>query len=274
MPTLPDLLYVALFAVIWPLFDYFVLWPAFLRRSHEHPARARLWLWIWSIGEQWSLVAAGAALWLANDRSLASLGLSVPGGWRLCAPLALVLLLVVYYARTAVKVARSSRAKASVRKQLGQLVALLPHTGRELCWFLGCSLTAGFCEEFLFRGYFIEVFAPWLSWWGAAALAVPFFGILHAYQGWNGVMRTGGVGVLFTLVVALFGSLLPAIALHALVDIGAGVIAWLALRELAKDEVVVVAKQEEAQPASAVELSPAQAEPGAAADGGRDPGLS
>ncbi|MCI0376926.1 MAG: CPBP family intramembrane metalloprotease [Gemmataceae bacterium] len=46
-------------------------------------------------------------------------------------------------------------------------------------WFGGVSLTAGFCEEFLFRGYFIWVFAPWLGWWGAAALSVLIFAILH-----------------------------------------------------------------------------------------------
>jgi hypothetical protein len=39
------------------------------------------------------------------------------------------------------------------------------------------------------------------------------------------------VGAFFTLTVAIFGSLWPAIALHALVDLGSGTIAWLTLRE-------------------------------------------
>ena len=51
------------------------------------------------------------------------------------------------------------------------------------------------------------------------------------YQGWNGVLRTGMVGALLTLVVAILGSLWPAIALHALIDLGSGMIAWPALRE-------------------------------------------
>jgi hypothetical protein len=51
------------------------------------------------------------------------------------------------------------------------------------------------------------------------------------YQGWNGALRTGVVGAFFTLVVGIFNSLWPAIALHALVDLGAGMMAWLALRE-------------------------------------------
>ena len=107
----------------------------------------------------------------------------------------------------------------------------MPQTRAELYWFGGVSLTAGFCEEFLFRGSFIWVFAPWLGWWGAAALSLVFFAAGHAYQGWNGVLRTGIVGAIFTLVVAIFDSLWPAIALHALMDLGRGMIAWLALRE-------------------------------------------
>ncbi len=78
---------------------------------------------------------------------------------------------------------RSPRAQASVRKQIGPLVTLLPHTRPELGWFVGVSLTAGICEEFLFRGYFIWTFERWLGWWGAAALSIPFFAALHAYQG-------------------------------------------------------------------------------------------
>jgi hypothetical protein len=51
------------------------------------------------------------------------------------------------------------------------------------------------------------------------------------YQGWTGALRTGIVGAIFTLAVAIFNSLWPAIALHALLDLGQGMIAWLALRE-------------------------------------------
>ena len=136
-------------------------------------------------------------------------------------------------------------------------------------WFGGVSLTAGFCEEFLYRGYFIWVFAPWLGWWGAAALSLLFFAIAHVpvYQGWNGALRTGIVGAFFTLVVAIFGSLWLAIALHALLDVGQGMIAWLALREgEATGGMMEVDKLTETQSASGVESSPVQADPGAAAD--------
>lgn len=232
MPTLPDLLYVALFAVALSLWDYLVSWPALQRRFQADPARARKRLWIEAIGYPWAMVALGAALWVANDRSWASLGLSVPDGWRWWVALGLVLLLVAYYSQAAAAVARDPKAKASVRQQFtGSLADVLPRTRTELTWFGGVSLTAGFCEEFLYRGYFIWALSPQLGWWGAAALSVVLFASGHAYQGWNGVLRTGVVGALFTVVVALFDSLWPAIVLHGLVDLGGGVMAWLALRE-------------------------------------------
>ena len=97
MTTLPDLLYVALFAVALPLWDYLVSWPAFNRRSQADPAQARTSLYTWGIASQWALVAVGVVLWVPNDRSWTSFGFSVPAGWR-CGHLRLVLLLAAYYA--------------------------------------------------------------------------------------------------------------------------------------------------------------------------------
>lgn len=231
MTSLLDLAYVALFAVAFPLWDYLVFWPAFQRQSQVDPRRARLRFWKLTISSAWPLVAVGAALWVAHDRSWTSFGLSVPDGWRLWASIVLILLLVAYYAYAVAAVARSSDARASVRHQFGELSAVLPHTRTEMHWFAGVALTAGFCEEFLYRGYFIWAFSPWLGWWGAAALSLPFFAIGHLYQGWSGVLRTGLVGALLTLVVAIFGSLWPAIALHVLIDLGSGMMTWMVLRE-------------------------------------------
>jgi hypothetical protein len=228
---IPDLIYVALFAAVGPLIGYAVYWPAYHRLAQADPAWARWWLWASTIGEQWMLVAFGAAIWMASARSWNSLGFTVPDGWRLWTAIALVLSLAGYYVYAAVSVVRSAETKASLLQQVEPIKALMPRTPAELCWFGGVSLTAGFCEEFLYRGYFIWVCAPWLGWWGAAVLSLSIFAVGHIYQGWSGVFRTGIVGAVFTLTVAIFGSLWPAIALHALVDLGSGTMVWLALRD-------------------------------------------
>jgi membrane protease YdiL (CAAX protease family) len=228
--TAPDLLYLALIAILL-LLDYFVLWPAFLRRSQAEPGRARLWLWSGWMIMLWTLVAAGVALWLFKARAWESLRLVVPQGWRLWSAIGLVLMLVIAYARTALRIARSKRAK---RIQMGSphVEKLAPRTRSELGWWVAMSLSAGFCEEFIFRGYLIWVFQPLLGLWAAAGFSVVVFAAAHAYQGAKGILATGVVGGLLTLVVLISGSLLPAIALHALVDIGTGLVAWLALRKV------------------------------------------
>jgi membrane protease YdiL (CAAX protease family) len=143
----------------------------------------------------------------------------------------LIMLLVAYCVLSAASVVNNAKARASARQQFETYTALMPHTRVDLYRFGGVALTAGFCEEFLYRGYLIWVFAPWLGWWGAAALSVVIFAGAHAYQGSGGVIRTGLVAVVFTMIVAALGSLWPAIVLHFVLDLGMGIVAWLALRD-------------------------------------------
>src|SRR5262245_11646948 len=126
MTPVADLLYVAMFAVAGPMIDYRVFWPAFRRRLQANPGRARRWLWTWAIGGAWPVVAVGAALWVARDRSWASFGFSVPDGWRLWASIAVLLLVATYFVSACATLARSSAARASLRQQIGPLDVVVP----------------------------------------------------------------------------------------------------------------------------------------------------
>ena len=225
--TTADLLYLALIAILL-LLDYFVLWPTFLRRSQADPGRARVWVWSAWMSMLWALVAAGFAVWLIEARAWGSLRLITPHGWRLWGAIGLVLAFAMIYGRRVLRIARS---KKRIKMGNPHVEKLSPHTRSELVWWVALSLSAGFCEEFIFRGYLVWAFQPMLGLWGAAAFSVVVFAIAHAYQGARGVLATGVVGGLLTLVVLISGSLLPAMALHALVDVGEGLVAWLAFRK-------------------------------------------
>ena len=213
------------------LFDHFVIWPAFTRRSQRDQPSARKWLWSVWMTLLWALVVGGIALWLSNERAWLTLGMTVPQGWRLWGSVVLVVGFALQQVRTAARIARISGPKPKLRAQVGKLSIALPHSPDEMRWFVAVSLSAGFCEEFLFRGYLIWAFEPLLGWWGAAVLSLSVFAAAHAYQGKAGAITSGLVGGVFTLLVALSGSLVPAMVLHALVDIFSGVIAWLILRD-------------------------------------------
>ncbi len=237
--TGPDFLYLAFIAVLFSL-DHFVLWPTFIRRSQVHPGSARLWLWsAWMI-MLWTLVAAGVAVWLLEGRAWEALRFVTPRGWRLWLAIGLVLVFAIAGGRPAVRIARSRRSRRVKLARPG-VDRLAPHTGSELGWWVALSLSAGFCEEFIFRGYLIWAFQPLLGLWGAAAFSTVIFALAHAYQGAKGILSTGIVGGLLAVAVLVFGSLWPAIALHALVDISQGLVAWLVLRQVQVDGEIVAA---------------------------------
>jgi len=226
--TTPDFCYLGLITLLL-LLDYFLLWPAFLRWSESDPGRARLWLWSGWMIMLWALVVAGVALWLFEARAWSALRLVAPRGWRMWSAIALALTLVIRYARTVARIARSKPGRIKMGNSHAEKLA--PHTQSELSWWVAVSLSAGVCEEFVFRGYLIWAFQPLLGVYGAAVFSVAVFAAAHAYQGAKGILATGIAGSLLTLVVLISGSLFPAMILHSLVDIGSGLVAWSALRK-------------------------------------------
>ena len=230
MTTL-DLLYIA-FVAVTLLLDHFVLWRTFLRRAQHDPARARLKLWCGWMAMLWMLAVVGLVLWVREHRIWRPVGFALPHGWRLLGAIGLVLAIGLIQARSVGRLARASHSeRARLREKFGSLAAMLPHSGSDLRVFIPLSITAGFCEEFIFRGYLVWAFRTVLGLWGAAGLSVLAFAAGHAYQGVKGVASAAILGALLTLVVLGFGSLWPAIALHALVDITGGLTAWLGFRD-------------------------------------------
>lgn len=96
---------------------------------------------------------------------------------------------------------------------------LLPRSGEERRLFAGLSFAAGWGEELAYRGYVPAVFVLLgANPWGAMALAAVPFGLLHAYQGPLGIIRTGTLGFLFGVSVVWTGSIFPAMLAHTLLD--------------------------------------------------------
>ena len=96
---------------------------------------------------------------------------------------------------------------------------LLPHTGLEIAVWLLLSLTAGICEELIFRGYLQRQFTVWT---GNAAAGIALqgivFGVAHAYQGPSKIIIITVFGCMFGSLAYWRKSLRPGMASHFLQD--------------------------------------------------------
>ena len=116
------------------------------------------------------------------------------------------------------------RVRRSPLERLGRSVwhlrSFVPAFGTEMVVFMAVSLTAGTCEELLWRGWLINVLGVATgSVWLGVAFSAAVFGIGHAYQGWKGMLRTGLIGLQLALLFVFVGSLIPGQVLHAAVDL-------------------------------------------------------
>ncbi len=165
------------------------------------------------------LLLGGGALALASRRwGMEGMGLgpapmgevAVKGFGLFLAGMALVWVFLIFRTRLGIPETRLLRQ-------------LLPRSRLEKLVFVGLSLGAGVGEEAAYRGYLVPALTLLLGWsWGAALVSSIAFGVLHAYQGWMGILRTGVLGFLFAASFLAWGTLWPAVTAHVALDLVVG----------------------------------------------------
>jgi membrane protease YdiL (CAAX protease family) len=94
-----------------------------------------------------------------------------------------------------------------------------PQNSLEALAFLAAALTAGFVEEFVFRGYIQRQCQALLgNTILAFALQVIIFTLGHVYQGWTRLVPVLLIGGVLTVVALWRRSLLPGMIAHGLGD--------------------------------------------------------
>lgn len=115
---------------------------------------------------------------------------------------------------------KTARGRASLQQMLAPVSALLPETARERWAYAGVALTAGICEELLYRSFLIYYLtARGLTQPAAIVGAGIVFGLGHIYQGGRGAVQAGAAGIAFGAVYWLGGSVIPVMVIHALADL-------------------------------------------------------
>jgi membrane protease YdiL (CAAX protease family) len=94
-------------------------------------------------------------------------------------------------------------------------------------YFLLC-IVVGFCEELVFRGYFLQQFQAMTGSVAAGiALQAIVFGSVHSYKGWRQVVIITVLGVLYGLLVAWRRDLRASMIAHAFSDMYEGYLKFL-----------------------------------------------
>jgi membrane protease YdiL (CAAX protease family) len=101
---------------------------------------------------------------------------------------------------------------------------LMPRGALEMVLWVVVSITAGFCEEFVFRGYLQKQF---FALTGSTVVAIGaqavVFGAAHGYQGVKGMITITLYGALFGVLAVMRKSLRPGMIQHAMQDSFAGI---------------------------------------------------
>jgi membrane protease YdiL (CAAX protease family) len=148
------------------------------------------------------------SLWPPGDNT--GVGAQVPG------------VAVMLVAVTAVYRLGGEATRRALAIQLRPVAALLPRTAAERRWFALLAVTAGVCEEVLYRGFGLAALrwvAPGIGKPALIIVTAAAFGSAHLYQGRLGVVLTGVVGAYLAWIAISTGTLLPVIVLHAVLDL-------------------------------------------------------
>jgi uncharacterized protein len=209
--------------VIAPIWDHFAT--ERLKASKDSRVKIAYYRTMVIVGWLTSAIALAAVAWraiLTINPSAASLSwLPQRAGARTFVAGVLIGLLVVI-ALSALQARRSPAIQEKMEKAFLRFSFFLPLTGAERIWWIFVSLTAGITEEILYRGFLIHYFfsAPFHA---AVAVAVIvsslIFGAGHLYQGVAGVISSAILGLIFSAIFLMTGTLLVPMVLHALIDL-------------------------------------------------------
>ncbi|MDZ5473732.1 CPBP family intramembrane glutamic endopeptidase [Bacillus sp. 31A1R] len=203
--------------IIVPLLDVI----GYKRIEREKSSKARMQFYYYLITIEWLIVGAIFLVSYLNGISMKELGfifqfetisnfLYFIGGL-------LTSTIVLFFVLSRIPFYRKM-----LEKQLSLIEHMLPASIKERLVFALGAITAGICEEIIYRGFLFHYFsqAPFeLSTTMIMIVTSVIFGLAHIYQGWKGVIVTGLVGFLMARFYVNSGTLIIPIILHIIIDL-------------------------------------------------------
>ncbi|MFD2209455.1 CPBP family intramembrane glutamic endopeptidase [Virgibacillus halophilus] len=175
------------------------------------------WIALLVVWAYWLIIGRDFHIWFVFDQPIVDFG---PSFWiPFCLGVIIVIGMIVGLSLFSKK---RNTYKKSHPIQTGEIEFLFPSSPTERLLFFFVAVTAGICEEIIFRGvfYFYLSNLPFsLTVWEIGIISSTLFGLVHLYQGWKGVLATAYVGAVLYAIFTITGYLWPAIVFHILLDV-------------------------------------------------------
>jgi len=195
-----------------------------MRQLNQRPtSQARIRVYAETIGVDWILLAVlflivptSGLLFTPTATNIAILGIdsSVIYGFIVGVAISLVVFTALAWFVESIR--------SYVQQMMKGVESILPQNSRERWTFAAVAVTAGICEEVIFRGFllhYLHVQPFTLNIGVSVLLAALIFGLAHLYQGLQGIIITTIMGIFFGLLFMATGNLLLPIILHAFIDL-------------------------------------------------------
>lgn len=244
MIGLGDHLFAILFAILFPLYIVVIWYPRFKANVAEGRAGARVKGYAYTMAIQWFFAAILVLIWIKRQRPFADLGVVPPGGLRFWIGAAVGALVVAALTLQYRSVMQSLEKKAETRRQFESVGAMLPRSRAEITAFTFLSITAGICEEILYRGFLIWYLSHISGIVFAVIISSLLFGLGHLYQGSRGLLQTAAVGLIMAGFYILTRSIWVPMLVHALFDINMGFLAYAVMRAAGTESIPPDAAEE------------------------------
>ncbi len=120
----------------------------------------------------------------------------------------------------------SSDTYTDVKDKMKDVYHYLPKTKREFNWFIILSISAGICEEIIFRLFLFEYLNENIGLLIAFVLTNIIFALTHIGMGKQNIISSFILGLLFSAIYYFTDNIWIAILLHIAIDINGGILGY------------------------------------------------
>lgn len=120
----------------------------------------------------------------------------------------------------------TSESLDMVKDKMKDIYHYLPKTKTEFNWFIILSISAGICEEIIFRLFLFEFLEETAGLLIAFVLANVVFAITHIGMGKQNMISSFVLGLIFSAIYYFTENIWIAVLLHIAIDINGGILGY------------------------------------------------